>query len=79
MTTQTISGIREHMIIGGQPVEQSQGERIPVYNPATGQVIAQQPEAGVHGVDLAVKAAHQALTLPLTRCATSPAVQGGEG
>lgn len=62
MTTQTISGIREHMIIGGQPVEQSQGERIPVYNPATGQVIAQQPEAGVQGVDLAVKAAHQALT-----------------
>lgn len=62
MTEQNIQGIREHMIINGKAVEISHGDRIPVYNPATGKVIAHQGEAGAEGVDLAVKAAHQALT-----------------
>lgn len=60
--TEQIQGIREHMIINGKAVEMSHGERIPVYNPATGKVIAHQGEAGAEGVDQAVKAAHQALT-----------------
>lgn len=55
------NAIREHMIIDGKPVSDSQGPTIPVYDPATGQVIAHQPEAGVQGVDLAVRAARQAL------------------
>src|SRR5690606_38409617 len=53
--------IREHMIIDGKPVSDSQGPTIPVYDPATGQVIAHQPEDGAQGVDLAVRAARQAL------------------
>ena len=59
--TQPTAGIREHMIINGEAVSTSEGQTIPVYNPATGQVIAQQPEAGAAGVDQAVTAAHQAL------------------
>ena len=62
MAVQQLKGIREHMIIAGKAVEQSHGDRIPVYNPATGAVIAMQPEAGVEGVDQAVQAAHRALT-----------------
>lgn len=62
MAVQQVKGIREHMIIAGKAVEQSHGDRIPVYNPATGDVIAMQPEAGVEGVDQAVQAAHRALT-----------------
>src|SRR5690606_29165690 len=55
------TAIREHMIIDGQAVSHSQGERIPVYDPATAQLIAHQPEAGAQGVDRAVRAARQAL------------------
>lgn len=62
MTEKTARGIRSHMIIDGKAVELNHGERIPVYNPATAEVIAHQGEAGIAGVDLAVKAAHQALT-----------------
>ena len=56
-----LAAIREHMIIGGKPVTDSQGAAIEVHDPATAQVIARQPEAGVTGVDRAVQAARQAL------------------
>lgn len=62
MADQTPKGIREHMIINGSAVQPSQAGRIPVYNPATGEIIAHQGEAGAAGVDEAVKAAHQAVT-----------------
>jgi len=61
MSQEKLAGIREHMLINGEPVFHSEGPTIPVYNPATGEVIAQQPEAGAKGVDLAVNAAHKAL------------------
>jgi len=61
MSQNKLAGIREHMIINGEPVTTSHGDTIPVYNPATGEIIAQQPEAGAEGVDQAVKAAHHAL------------------
>lgn len=53
------AAIREHMIIDGQPCTQGEG-RVPVYDPATGEVIAQQIEAGSTQVDLAVSAARRA-------------------
>src|SRR5690606_37678936 len=55
------TAIREHMIIDRPAASHSQGERIPVYDPATAQLIAHQPEAGARGVDRAVRAARQAL------------------
>lgn len=61
MTDKNTQGIREHMIIDGKSVNSTQGDRIPVYNPATGEIIAQQCEAGAVGVDSAVNAAHKAL------------------
>lgn len=62
MAEKTTQGIREHMIINGKAVQLPEAKRIPVYNPATGEVIAHQHEAGVAGVDQAVTAAHQAFT-----------------
>lgn len=61
MTSSQLAGIREHMIIDGKAVMTSQGEKIPVFNPATGAVIAHQLEAGTEGVNAAVEAAHNAL------------------
>lgn len=62
MTEKNTQGIREYMIINGEAVHASEANRIPVYNPATGEVIAHQAEAGAAVVDQAVKSAHQALT-----------------
>lgn len=62
MTEKATQGIREHMIINGKAVEPAQSGRIPIYNPATGKVIAHQGEAGSTGVDAAVQAAHHAFT-----------------
>lgn len=61
MAQSALASVREHMIINGQAVATSQGEKIPVFNPATGSVIAHQVEAGVEGVDAAVQAAYKAL------------------
>lgn len=55
--------IREHMIVDGRPVTDGAG-RVPVYDPATGEVIAQQVEAGPEQVDAAVRAARAAFHAP---------------
>ena len=55
-----LGAIREFMLIDGKPVHEGQGKPIPVYDPATGQVIAHQPDAGPAQVDLAVQAARRA-------------------
>nr|WP_233208352.1 aldehyde dehydrogenase family protein [Pollutimonas subterranea] len=52
------------MIIDGRPYTQSDGPTIPVYDPATGTVIAQQLEAGPKQVDDAVQAARRAFDHP---------------
>ncbi|HCQ50253.1 MAG TPA: aldehyde dehydrogenase [Achromobacter sp.] len=57
-----LAAIREFMLIDGQPVHEGQGQPIPVYDPATGRVIAHQPDAGPAQVDLAVQAARRAFT-----------------
>lgn len=55
-----LGAIREFMLIDGKPVHEGQGKPIPVHDPATGQVIAHQPDAGPAQVDLAVQAARRA-------------------
>ncbi|WP_183014096.1 phenylacetaldehyde dehydrogenase StyD [Achromobacter sp. UMC46] len=55
-----LGAIREFMLIDGKPVHEGQGKPIPVYDPATGQIIAHQPDAGAVQVDLAVQAARRA-------------------
>jgi len=62
-----LAAIREHMIIGGKPCAETDGERVPVYDPATGREIARQPEAGARLVDAAVKAARSAFESPAWR------------
>lgn len=54
------AAIREHMIIDGKPCTEGVGPTVPVYDPATGSVIAHQIEAGPHQVDMAVRAARRA-------------------
>jgi malonate-semialdehyde dehydrogenase (acetylating) / methylmalonate-semialdehyde dehydrogenase len=44
--------------IGGEWVESSGDAYIPVYNPATGDLIAQCPDSTYEDVDKAVSAAH---------------------
>ena len=52
---------RKHrMLIDGKFVTASSGKTFPVYDPATGEVIAQVPEAEAADVDLAVHAARRA-------------------
>lgn len=53
------AAIREHMIIDGKPCAQGEG-RLPVYDPATGDIIAHQVEASPAQVDQAVRAARRA-------------------
>src|SRR5690606_16137510 len=62
-----LAAIREHMIIDGQPCTQGDGATIPVYDPATGEVIAQQIQAGPKQVDQAVQAARRAFDHPAWR------------
>lgn len=54
-----LAAIREYMVIDGQPYTDCI-DRVPVYDPATGEVIAQQLEAGPKQVDDAVQAAKRA-------------------
>src|SRR5690606_8675993 len=61
-----LAAIREHMIIDGQACTQGDG-RLPVHDPATGEVIAQQIEAGPAQVDQAVQAARRAFESPAWR------------
>ncbi|KGE01433.1 aldehyde dehydrogenase [Achromobacter sp. RTa] len=55
-----LGAIRESMLIDGKPVREGQGEPIAVHDPATGEVIAHQPDAGPAQVHLAVQAARRA-------------------
>lgn len=48
------------MVIDGNPVNAESGDFIKVFNPATGEQIAEVPKAGNTDVDLAVKAARDA-------------------
>ncbi|MGD9538435.1 MAG: aldehyde dehydrogenase family protein [Alphaproteobacteria bacterium] len=48
------------LLIDGRRVDAKSGKRFPIYNPATGDVIAQAAEADAADVDLAVKAARRA-------------------
>jgi phenylacetaldehyde dehydrogenase len=52
---------RQHtMLIDGKWVQSTSGETFPVYNPATGEVIARVPAGNAEDIDRAVKAARQA-------------------
>ncbi len=53
-------GRQPRLLIDGKLVAAASGKTFPVYNPATGQIIAQIPEADRQDVDLAVKAARRA-------------------
>lgn len=48
------------MVINGKPTQAKSGEMATVYNPATGEVIAEVPKANLEDVDLAVEAAREA-------------------
>lgn len=58
-----LEAIREYMFIDGKPYTDCIN-KVPVYDPATGEVIAQQLEAGPDQVDDAVKAARLAFESP---------------
>lgn len=60
------AAIREHMIIDGQACADGAG-RLPVFDPASGEIIAHQIEAGPVQVDRAVRAARQAFDSPAWR------------
>ena len=55
-----LAAIRQHMIVDGEPLRQGQGDPIDVHDPATGEVIATQLDAGPAQIDLAVQAARRA-------------------
>jgi phenylacetaldehyde dehydrogenase len=55
------------MLIGADWVQAASGETFPVYDPATGQEIAQAPRSGAEDVDRAVGAARRALKGPWKR------------
>jgi phenylacetaldehyde dehydrogenase len=50
----------QHMFIDGRFVKAASGKTFPVYNPATGEVLAHVPEAELEDVERAVRAAHRA-------------------
>ncbi|MCI0591075.1 MAG: aldehyde dehydrogenase family protein, partial [Gammaproteobacteria bacterium] len=51
---------RRKLLIGGQWVDAASGKTFPVYNPATGDVIAHVAEGDKQDIDRAVKAARRA-------------------
>jgi phenylacetaldehyde dehydrogenase len=53
-------GRRAGMLINGKLVQAASGKTFPVYNPATGTIIANVPEGDKADVDLAVRAARRA-------------------
>ena len=53
-------GRKPRLLIDGKLVAAASGKTFPVYNPATGEIIAQIPEADRQDVDIAVKAARRA-------------------
>ena len=54
------AGARQQMLIDGKFVSAASGKTFPVFNPATGEVICEVPEAELADVDLAVHAARRA-------------------
>jgi phenylacetaldehyde dehydrogenase len=56
-----------HMLIGGEWVDAQNGERLESLNPATGKVLASIPSGDARDVDLAVRAAREALNSPAWR------------
>ncbi|WP_446745294.1 aldehyde dehydrogenase family protein [Silvibacterium acidisoli] len=58
-TSQFISG-KHRMLIDGKFVAAASGKTLPVYNPSTGEVMADVPEAEAGDVDRAVRAARRA-------------------
>ena len=59
--------ILSQVCIDGQWRDAASGQRMPVYNPATGEVIAEVPAGGERDIDEAVKAARRALEAPSWR------------
>ena len=55
------------LLIDGKLVEAASGKTFPVYNPATGAILMQVPEADNADVDRAVKAARNTLRCPSLR------------
>jgi phenylacetaldehyde dehydrogenase len=53
-------GQRNRLLIDGKLVDAASSKTFPVYNPATGTILAQVAEADAVDVDLAVKAARRA-------------------
>lgn len=58
------AALRNRMFIGGDWRDAADGRTFAVYNPATGEEIAQVPQATAQDVDAAVAAARTALTAP---------------
>ncbi len=62
-----LGAIREFMLIDGKPVREGGGAPIAVHDPATGEAIAQQIDAGAEQIDQAVRAARRAFEDPAWR------------
>ena len=58
--TSNFIGSEHRMLIDGKFVKAASGKTLPVYNPATGEVMAHVPEAEAADVDRAVRAARRA-------------------
>jgi succinate-semialdehyde dehydrogenase/glutarate-semialdehyde dehydrogenase len=61
MAVAAATGIDERLLIGGEWVESSAGERFDVTDPATGELVGSMPNAGVEDVRAAIDAAADAL------------------
>lgn len=59
------------MMIGNKWVEAQTGKTFPVYNPATGEVMAQVAEGAAEDIDRAVKAARKAFQSGMWRTMTA--------
>lgn len=62
-----IAAIREKLFINGQWVKAVSGRTLPVYNPATGDVIANVQDAGPADIEAAVRSARDAFESPAWR------------
>src|SRR5277367_6562277 len=60
MSSTHTATLREEIFINGQFIENTSGNRIPVYDPSTEEVIAEIPDASAADVDAAVAAARHA-------------------
>jgi phenylacetaldehyde dehydrogenase len=51
--------LRDRMLVGGEWLDAKNGDSIPVFDPATGEIIANVPDAGEVDVDHAVETARR--------------------